>query len=305
MLPDSTQTVQKEDDAPPEPQKGHRFYYVYEHIRNDTREVFYVGKGTWSRSQKYKRAFLLVKRNTFWNHVVSTCGGYEVEVVAKFDREQDAFEEEKRLISKYGKRSGSSLGTLCNLTDGGEGLSGLRGPLSPLYGRRLSEERRQKMSEASSGERNAWFGKCLPKDVRNKISSTLKGRFPGSKNPFFGRAHSEETRKKMSDKHNGRCVGAKNPRAQKIFDLETAQVYGTVKEAAKAFGIHETTLRKFLKGRRPNKTPLRYLKDHLQQLTPAPSPQADELPVPLPDTTPQNSASALQDCAREEESRAE
>ena len=39
---------------------------VYEHLRNDTNEVFYVGMGRFE-----KRAYSKEHRNKFWNHIVS------------------------------------------------------------------------------------------------------------------------------------------------------------------------------------------------------------------------------------------
>lgn len=36
--------------------------YVYKHIRKDLNEVFYIGIGS---QDKYKRAFSLLKRNSF------------------------------------------------------------------------------------------------------------------------------------------------------------------------------------------------------------------------------------------------
>jgi len=48
------------------------------------------------------------------------------EIVSHFDSESDAFQFEIGLIAKYGRRD-LGKGTLCNLTDGGEGPSGSLG----------------------------------------------------------------------------------------------------------------------------------------------------------------------------------
>jgi len=52
----------------------------------------------------------------------------------------------------------------------------------------------------NSGENNPMFGKKHSKEIREKISKGLKGKYVGKKNPLYGRKHSEETKKKMSDK---------------------------------------------------------------------------------------------------------
>lgn len=86
-----------------------------------------------------------------------------------------------------------------------------------MKGRKLSEERKRKMSEAMKG--NKYFqGKKHSEETKRKISlgsqgnhSNLGRKFSeehkrkiaeakmGEKNPFFGRKHSEETRRKMSE----------------------------------------------------------------------------------------------------------
>jgi hypothetical protein len=46
-----------------------------------------------------------------------------VEIVHRFPTENEAFEKEKELIKEYGRRD-LGTGTLCNLTDGGDGVRG-------------------------------------------------------------------------------------------------------------------------------------------------------------------------------------
>ena len=57
-----------------------KVYYVYEHIRLDTNEVFYVGIGTKNSKPKYKckiyqRAYFKSpsKRSDFWYNVYTKC----------------------------------------------------------------------------------------------------------------------------------------------------------------------------------------------------------------------------------------
>ena len=50
--------------------------------------------------------------------------------------------------------------------------------------------------------------KLVPQEVRDKISKSLKGRFPGKKNPFYGKKHSDETKIKWLE--NKRQFGKKN-----------------------------------------------------------------------------------------------
>lgn len=57
---------------------------------------------------------------------------------------------------------------------------------NPFYGKTHSEETRQKLSDMNKG-------KTLSKEIKKKISDSLKG----ENNPFYGKTHSEETRQKM------------------------------------------------------------------------------------------------------------
>ena len=67
-------------------------------------------------------------------------------------------------------------------------------------GRRLSEETRQKMSEARKGEKHPNFGKHLSEETRQKISQSRIG----EKHPNFGKHCSEETRQKISEANKGK-----------------------------------------------------------------------------------------------------
>jgi hypothetical protein len=79
-------------------------------------KVFYVGKGSGDRAWKKEG------RNEFWKKVVNK-HGYDVEIHSNHLQEWYAFELERDLIAYYGRRQ-LGLGTLVNLSDGGEGTGG-------------------------------------------------------------------------------------------------------------------------------------------------------------------------------------
>ena len=156
-------------------------FYTYLHIRLTDGLVFYVGKGTRSRISKTEG------RNKYWQNTANK-HGWKSYIYAHFKNEDDAFENEKELIAFY---KGINH-PLCNLTDGGEGVSGCiwsderrenRSVLST--GRKHSEESKKKMSIASkkrgiSSEVRmkaclAIKGKKRPAEFGAKISAALKG----------------------------------------------------------------------------------------------------------------------------------
>lgn len=137
-------------------------FYVYLHRRNDTNEVFYVGKG------KDKRAWSRKGRNEWWKRVVDKCG-YSVEINEAGMSEQSAFDLEVELIKFY-KECGH---TLCNMTNGGEGPSGcLRGP---EYRKTLSEAMLKSYREKVvwTPERRAAMSEIQKKVLRPKTDKYL------------------------------------------------------------------------------------------------------------------------------------
>lgn len=113
-------------------------YYVYEYIRLDNNEVFYVGKG------KRNRAYDLNKRNELFKNIINSIP-YKVEIILENLLESDAFEAEMSFIA-YRKSLGQAY---CNLTSGGEGCSGYK----------HSEETKTKLSKMFSGSFSYQFGK--------------------------------------------------------------------------------------------------------------------------------------------------
>jgi hypothetical protein len=93
-------------------------YYSYAHLKSDTKEVFYIGKGT-GRRLKRKDA-----RNTHW-HNTALKHGFEPIKLAEWKTEQEAFEHEKFLIECF-KDMGIQL---VNQSGGGDG-NDWRGGLS-------------------------------------------------------------------------------------------------------------------------------------------------------------------------------
>lgn len=198
-----------------------KLYYIYEHVRLDTKEVFYVGKGTDEGNLIFERS-KATERNKWWRNITNKTE-YEINIVDKFKTEEEAFQKEKELIKKYGRKD-LGLGTLVNLTDGGEGME------NP------SQETRIKLSESRKGKKNHKYGKPTPKDTCDKISKTLTGRkLPeetcvkmsesriGDKHHMFGKHHKESSKQKMRNQKIGKMNGEKNPFFGKTHSEETSK----------------------------------------------------------------------------------
>jgi hypothetical protein len=163
--------------------------YVYQHIRLDTNEVFYIGIGS-DTEGKYKRANSNKKRNPHWHNVINKAG-YKIEILLDNINWKEACNEENRLIKLYGRKD-INKGTLVNMTNGGDGVLGLV----------WNEEMRLKASDRNKG-------KIISEETRLKLRN---------------RVVSEETKQKISEAHKGRIVSEETKlKMSKPCSLEKAQ----------------------------------------------------------------------------------
>jgi hypothetical protein len=122
----------------------------YYHKRLDTNEIFYVGIGEPSRP--YESG----SRNPHWYHVVDKVG-YEVILIKENISWKEACDWEISEIKRIGRRD-LGLGSLVNMTDGGEGIEN------------LNPETRKLLSEQKVGENNHRFGKFGKDNYNAKLS---------------------------------------------------------------------------------------------------------------------------------------
>ena len=128
--------------------------YVYQHIRMDTNEVYYVGIG--KNENTYKRANSKLNRNIWWKRIndkVET----KIEILKSGISWEEAIVFEKYYINLYGRKD-LGQGNLVNLTDGGEGTINVIRSEEQINrlkkyntSRIFTEETRKKISEAAIG----------------------------------------------------------------------------------------------------------------------------------------------------------
>ena len=142
-------------------------FYIYEWYNIDTGVVFYVGKGT---NNRYK---VLSNRNKYFLNYYNK---YNCNVRKVFTEltEEEAFKKEQELIQFYQKQSQC----FCNLTIGGEGISGYR----------HTKDAKHKISETHKGEQNSQFGITLKERLGDRYDEFIENRksqFVGEKNPNY------------------------------------------------------------------------------------------------------------------------
>lgn len=211
-------------------------YFVYIHRTSDCNQPFYVGKGTRrDSSDEYRRAFDSHRRKRMWKGVAGR-HGFIVEIHAEFFAENDALRHEAELIAEFGRRE-TGAGTLVNHTDGGVGCSGYKHKpesveriRSALTGKRLTAERRAKISVAISGIRHPGWGK-------KQLAIT-----------------SERKRASMQ----GVQLGGNSPLAKKVVDTKSGRIFPSTRDAAEYLGMPMSTMATKLRGDRTNNTSLEF-----------------------------------------------
>lgn len=166
---------------------------VYQHIRLDTNEVFYVGI-----SSNYRRAYeKAYRRNIVWGRITKKTD-YKVEIIAEDLSWDEACKIEIQLIEKIG-RLDLGKGSLANLTNGGDGSIN-----------RIQTEK-EKIKRA-----NSIRGLKRTDETKQKISLA-----------HLGKVFSKETLQKMSDSHKGQI----SKMAKMVIDLETGIFFDSLKNA--------------------------------------------------------------------------
>lgn len=176
-------------------------FFVYFHLTSDTHLPFYVGKGMHrSKKSEFSRVHSKAGRTKLWKNVVSK-HGILANVVDQSLEENEAFFWESFYVKLFGRRD-QGKGPLVNMTDGGEGVSGViytperRKKLSDFHSSRMkSEETKRKLSEVMT----------ISEELRAKINAGLKGRklsaehIANRSKSLTGLKRSENTRKRMSE----------------------------------------------------------------------------------------------------------
>lgn len=200
---------------------------VYQHIRLDKNEVFYVGIGEFE-SRAYDKIF----RTKYWKNIAKK--GYDVEIIFDDLTWEQACQKERELIALYGRKD-LGLGSLVNLTDGGQGPKGVV----------RSEETKKRISESRRGKCMGDNNPSKRLDVREKLHNKLsKLKDNHSSKKIDVKKKIGDSMKKwwnnLSDSKRDRFLGANHPNAIAIskYDKEGNFIrdYVTITEAVKDVG---------------------------------------------------------------------
>jgi len=223
--------------------------YVYRHIRLDKNVPFYIGIG---KDKYLRRAYMKELRSKFWYRVVNKTN-YEVDIIMEDIDYECAKTKEKEFIKLYG-RADLGLGTLVNLTDGGEGNTNWSPAQREKHiknrtGKKASEETKKRLSESHKGikpteearenMRKAQKMKVISKETREKMAAKLRGR-----------PQPEWQRKILSEAAKGKKVYWCYKPVESYIGGKIAKEYESITAAAKDLNLCVSNIQKVLYGRR-------------------------------------------------------
>lgn len=229
--------------------------YVYQHIRLDTNEVFYVGIGS---DKNYKRANWSYGRSKFWKSVAKN--GFKVIITHDKIDFESCKKVEVSLIKFYGRRD-IGTGILVNMTDGGDGVLRMKvteeqriANSERKKGTKVSEETKEKL-------RIAMTGRVYSEDAIKKMSTAAIGNKKG-----LGHKKTDEVKRIISEKNKGRIVSEINKVKISLFHtgkhwnskgvlcvFKNENLYGiypSINNAAKKIRSHQGNIIRVLNGER-------------------------------------------------------
>jgi hypothetical protein len=220
-----------------------------------------VGIGSESDG-KYERANNRHRRNQKWFNIVAKTE-YKVQIILDELTLDEAKEKEIEFISLYG-RSDKKEGSLCNLTDGGEGNPGRIVSEEWRRNKSIEQKGRKKSEEFKQKRREYMTGRKMPEECRQKHIERMR-----TNHPTKGKKMSEEARRNISEGHKGIFAGDKhpnwgkfgsdNPLTKKVMCTKTNKIWNSVRDAAKELGIGYSTITNRLNGQKKNNTTLIYI----------------------------------------------
>ena len=196
-------------------------FYVYQHIREDKNEIFYIGIGTKSkqdlRCNTYSRAYSKHIDNNIWLKIIAKTN-WKFEILFESDNRKEVEQMEITLISKYGRKCDKS-GCLANLTLGGESNLGYK----------HTEEAIKKISEKAKRKRGYSNINYTP-ELKEKLSNIQK--------EIANRPDKIEYRRELAKGNSYRSISAS------LEDLETGNKWSanSIKELSKICPIAYPTL---------------------------------------------------------------
>ena len=232
-------TIEVQDDTKLDDDKK---WCVYCHTNKENGKR-YFGITSQEPEDRWRGGLGYKKSKVFWRAINQyTWDGFEHEVILSNLTEEEAKQKEIELIALYktncSKYQNPSYGY--NLTDGGDGTSGVR-PWN--YGIPMSDEQKEAV-------RRAHTGKPLSEEHRKKLSDAKKGKLPNNytlirskemdkkrADALRGRTKSDEVKQKISEAKKGQYMNVNSSRFRPIYCIELCEIFWGARDVENKYGF--------------------------------------------------------------------
>jgi len=225
--------------------------YRIENIENGN---FYIGQTYKTLGQRFTNHKCEAKRGDVDSRFYRAVRTYGVDMFIIEDIETKEFDTKKEAKIWMNERETHYISLLkpaYNTAPGGLGHTGVP----------WTEERRENFKKLMSGEHNPNFGKNLSNETKQKLSDALKGRTISEETrkktseTLKGVLKTEETRRRMSESQKGRSMpkGENSKKSVKIHQFDESggflREFGSIADAANELGCQRSGICFCLKGR--------------------------------------------------------
>ena len=186
--------------------------YIGQSVNLQKRKYAFLCFGDRYGGQKINRARKKYNHKSLWNYTI-----LEYCDIDKLD------EREEYYISLY-----NTINNGYNCESGGN------------ENKIVSDETKQKQSEAMKGENNPLYGKHLTEEHKSKLSEAMKG----ENNPFYGKHLTEEHKSKLSKAHDKRKIPVSQYTIEGVFIAS----YESIHEAQRLTNIDKNTISRCCRG---------------------------------------------------------
>lgn len=161
-----------------------KYYYGIRSTNKDLDKDKYFGSGN-----KIKNA---IKKYGIEN--------FKKEIITDYPTRKEVSDHEHRVVTME-----LVLDENCyNLIIGGDDKTYFTGEKNPFYGKKHTEETKQKLKELNLGVNNKFYGKTHTEETKKHLSDIRKGKYIGKNSPNYGRILSQEQRDFISKSNTGR-----------------------------------------------------------------------------------------------------
>lgn len=215
-------------------------------ITNVVNGKFYIGSSNNLKKRKREHFWSLDKGNHVNAHLQRAYDKYgkdsfEFDVLEFLNNDENLLEIEQFYIDTT---DCCNLSVGYNINEYAVG-GGLKGENNPNFGKKMSEEQKEKI-------RKTLLGHHVSETTKKLMSANRKGKMVGKDNHNFGKPRTKEQKERHSEMLKGRFLGDKNPAARKVVQLskdgEFIKIHNTLKDGATEIGALSPNIVKCCKG---------------------------------------------------------